>query len=308
MSEATERRLADYFAEPNRRLYELLGRDLGWRVISRLDRPRLAHHVRLALRPRRRPPPAASPPVPAEERLVFVVGCPRSGTTFMAGAIGSQPGFVDLGEVHPLKGAIPSLAGLPETEAAPQLRRVLERVRRLGLAQHLRGVEQTPETAFVLPAALAAYPAATAVHVVRDGRDVVCSLLERGWLSSGRTGADDARLAYGSQARFWVEPDGSTSSRLRATPAGPRGPGDATSPPRGRCPSELSRCATSSRRDPEAGVGRRERPPHRPEAAGGALGEAHRARSAAGGRTSQRSSSPTSNREAGDLLRELGYA
>ena len=145
--------------------------------------------------------------VPAEERLVFVVGCPRSGTTFMAGALGSQPGFVDLGEVHPLKGAIPTLAGLPESEAAPQVRRVLERVRRLGLAHQLRGVEQTPETAFVLPAALAAYPAATAVHVVRDGRDVVCSLLERGWLSSGRTGADDARLAYGSQARFWVEPD-----------------------------------------------------------------------------------------------------
>jgi Sulfotransferase family len=141
-----------------------------------------------------------------EERLVFVTGCPRSGTTFVAGAIGSQPGFVDLGEVHPLKAAIPLLAGLPEGEAAPQLRRVLERVRRLGLAQHLRGVEQTPEIAYVLPAALAAYPEATAVHVVRDGRDVVCSLLERGWLRTGRAGADDARLPYGAQARFWVEP------------------------------------------------------------------------------------------------------
>ena len=30
MSEATRARLAAYFAEPNRRLYELLGRDLGW--------------------------------------------------------------------------------------------------------------------------------------------------------------------------------------------------------------------------------------------------------------------------------------
>ena len=142
-----------------------------------------------------------------EERLVFVTGCPRSGTTFVAGALGSQPGFVDLGEVHPLKAAIPSLSRLPEREAAPQLRQVLDRVRRLGLAQHLRGVEQTPEIAFVLAAALAAYPAGKAVHVLRDGRDVVCSLLERGWLSSGRTGADDARLPYGSQARFWVEPE-----------------------------------------------------------------------------------------------------
>jgi len=142
-----------------------------------------------------------------EERLVFVTGCPRSGTTFVAGALGSQPGFVDLGEVHPLKAATPTLSRLGEAEAADRLRRVLDRVRRLGLVRHLRGVEQTPETAHVLPAALAAYPEAKAVHVVRDGRDVVCSLLERGWLSSGRAGADDARLGYGSGARFWVEPE-----------------------------------------------------------------------------------------------------
>ena len=46
-----------------------------------------------------------------EERLVFVVGSPRSGTTFLAGAIGAVPGFADLTEVTPLKAAIPSLAG-----------------------------------------------------------------------------------------------------------------------------------------------------------------------------------------------------
>jgi len=70
----------------------------------------------------------------------------------------------------------------------------------------LRGVEQTPEVAFVLGAALEAYPAARALHVVRDGRDVVCSLLERGWLSAERNGGDDAGLPYGARARFWVEP------------------------------------------------------------------------------------------------------
>ena len=36
-----------------------------------------------------------------EERLVFVVGCPRSGTTFVGRAIGGLPGFVDFGEVTP---------------------------------------------------------------------------------------------------------------------------------------------------------------------------------------------------------------
>ena len=136
---------------------------------------------------------------------MFVVGSPRSGTTFTGNAIGSLPGFVDLDEVLPWKAAIPGLVGMPEDEAAGRLRTLLERVRLLGLARGLRGVEQTPETGFVLGAALRAYPDAVAVHVLRDGRDVVTSLLERGWLNLGREGIDDARLAFGSQARFWVE-------------------------------------------------------------------------------------------------------
>jgi Sulfotransferase family len=141
-----------------------------------------------------------------EERVVLVVGSPRSGTSFTGRALGSLPGFVDLDEVQPWKAAIPALLGLSDEEIAPQLRRILERVRRLGLAGGLRGVEQTPETSFVLAAALRAYPEAVAVHVVRDGRDVATSLLERGWLSAERTGADDARLPFGPYARFWVEP------------------------------------------------------------------------------------------------------
>jgi hypothetical protein len=143
----------------------------------------------------------------ADDRLVFVLGSPRSGTTFLARAIGGVPGFVDLSEVSPHKAAIPELAGLDEEAAAAQIRRVLDRVRVLALVRGWRGVEQTPETAFILAAALRAYPEARAVHLVRDGRDVVCSLLERGWLSAGRAGGDDAKLSYGSAARFWVEPD-----------------------------------------------------------------------------------------------------
>ncbi len=157
--------------------------------------------ARIVLRSRSRPS------LRRETRLVFVVGSPRSGTTFLATSLGAQPGLVDLGEVKPLKAAIPELTRLPEQAAAARFRRTLELVRRLGLAGHLRGVEQTPETSFVLGAALRAYPAARAVHIVRDGRDVVCSLLARGWLAASREGSDDAGLAYGAHARFWVEPD-----------------------------------------------------------------------------------------------------
>jgi hypothetical protein len=135
-----------------------------------------------------------------EERLVFVVGCPRSGTTFLGRAIGGLPGFVDFGEVTPWK------ATLPSGPSADELRRILERIRRIGLAWGLRGVEQTPETAHVLGAALEAYPEALAVHALRDGRDVVCSLLERGWLNADQKGSDDAGQPYGPEPRFWVEP------------------------------------------------------------------------------------------------------
>jgi hypothetical protein len=71
----------------------------------------------------------------SDERLVFVLGSPRSGTTFFAGVLGEQPGFVDLSEVNPHKAAIPSLAGLPEAEAAQRIRAVLERVRALALVR-----------------------------------------------------------------------------------------------------------------------------------------------------------------------------
>jgi len=138
-----------------------------------------------------------------EERIVFVVGSPRSGTTFTAGALGSLPGFVDLGEVRPWRAAIPRLFGRGDDDVALPLRRILERVRKLGLANGLRGVEQTPETSFVLAAALQAYPDALAVHVIRDGRDVAASLLEKGWLNADQHGVP----GYDASDDFWVEPD-----------------------------------------------------------------------------------------------------
>jgi hypothetical protein len=141
------------------------------------------------------------------ERPVFVLGSPRSGTSFVARSIGRVPGFADLGELGPWKAAIPALFGSDEEVAAAQLRRMLERVRRYGLVRGLRAIEQSPETAFVLPAALRAYPQAAVVHMVRDPRDVAASLVQKGWLRAGRPGRDDIGEPYGEHPRFWVEPE-----------------------------------------------------------------------------------------------------
>jgi len=142
-----------------------------------------------------------------DDRLVFVVGSPRSGTTFLAGAIGSLPGFVDLGEVAPVKAAVPELARLEPVEAARRLRRTLAVSRRVGLVGAVRPVEQTPELAHLVDVVVLAFPEARVVHIVRDGRDVACSLLEKPWLRPAHGKADDAGVAYGSYARFWVEPE-----------------------------------------------------------------------------------------------------
>ncbi len=142
-----------------------------------------------------------------DDRLVFVIGSPRSGTTFLAGAIGSLPGFVDLGEVAPVKAAVPELADLVPAEAARRLRRILAVSRRAGLVGSVRPVEQTPELAHVASAIALAFPEARIVHIVRDGRDVACSLLEKPWLRREQVAVDDAGIPYGSYARFWVEPE-----------------------------------------------------------------------------------------------------
>jgi Sulfotransferase family len=142
-----------------------------------------------------------------DDRLVFVVGSPRSGTTFLAGAIGSIPGFVDLGEVAPVKASVPELAALQPGEAAQRLRRTLAVARRVGLVGSVRAVEQTPELAHLVDVLALAYPEARIVHIVRDGRDVVCSLLDKPWLRPRQHEADDAGVAYGAYPRFWVEPE-----------------------------------------------------------------------------------------------------
>lgn len=144
-----------------------------------------------------------------DERPVFVVGSPRSGTSFTATAVGDVSGFADLGEVNALKAAVPALSAASPPAAAATVRAILRRSQRLGMVAGLRAVEQTPEATFLIPALAAAFPRGLFLHLQRDGRDVVSSLKASGWLrpsTEGGTARDDAGQPYGDHARFWVEP------------------------------------------------------------------------------------------------------
>lgn len=244
-----------------------------------------------------------------DDRLVFVVGSPRSGTTFLAGAIGSLPGFVDLGEVAPVKAAVPELAGLPEPEAARRLRRTLAVARRVGLVGAVRGVEQTPELAHLVQVVQRAYPDARIVHIVRDGRDVVCSLLEKAWLRPDQTRRDDAGVSFGAYARFWVEPERReefevASDARRAAWAWRRYVGAARS---SAVPVVEVRYERMAERPEEVAAVLAEHLEAPVDALASALGEAHEASVGRYRRDLTAEQLADVVAEAGDLLRELGY-
>lgn len=161
-------------------------------------------------------PVDVTPPGPGPDRsrpsLVYVVGSPRSGTTYLGSALGSLPGFADCGEL--LKPAIPQRMLMEPVEAG---REMIAELASAGVYTGGAGpapVIHSPELVFLIPALLTD-PAAVVIHLVRDGRDVVVSLLEQGWLNdAGRRGQRrNRKLAghqweylIGSDHRFWVEP------------------------------------------------------------------------------------------------------
>jgi hypothetical protein len=138
---------------------------------------------------------------------VFIVGSPRSGTSFTAETIGGVSGFADLGELRPLKASIAQLYQLPVEAAAARIRTMVRRTQRLGLISSRRGIEQTPESTFLIPAIASAFPHARFVHLFRDGRDVAASLIGLGWLGENQTGTDEVGHRFGVRPRFWVEPE-----------------------------------------------------------------------------------------------------
>ena len=141
---------------------------------------------------------------------VFVVGSPRSGTTFLGGAIGQLPGFRDAGEMTDLTVTIPNLMQVHPAEAASKIEIELMKAVEIG-----RPVVHSPEMVFLVPALLCMEIDAAVIHLVRDGRDVACSLIEKGWLANGvdkinPTSEEDAKALseewqLGPSARFWTE-------------------------------------------------------------------------------------------------------
>lgn len=138
----------------------------------------------------------------------FVVGCPRSGTTLLANLLRSHPDLAIPPESHFLPLYYRAWGDPPSERAARRLARrilALHWVRRFeldlapddfadcrrygALVERIYGElvrregarrwgDKTPGYALHLPTIAEVFPDAQFVHIVRDGRDVACSLIQ----------------------------------------------------------------------------------------------------------------------------------
>jgi hypothetical protein len=143
---------------------------------------------------------------------VFIVGAPRSGTSFLGDCVGA----IDSISYHRepvLTKAATRLVYTGEWSAA-DTRCVFDRtyrvLRALQRAGDRRVCEKDPGKALILPQLAAAFPDLRVVHIVRDPRDVVASILGKPWYRQvyafARRRSPDGYV-YGPFARFWTEPE-----------------------------------------------------------------------------------------------------
>jgi hypothetical protein len=143
---------------------------------------------------------------------VFVVGAPRSGTTFLGSSIGALPEVSYHFEPRVTKAAARMVYdGTWSERRAGRVFRASYGLLQVAAAEGgRRFVEKNPENCFVVPFLLHTFPDARFVQIIRDGRDVAVSHAEKPWLAkSAAAGGGRGRggQAWGPWARWWVERD-----------------------------------------------------------------------------------------------------
>ena len=186
---------------------------LTWRRMMRLG----VLGVASDLRDRRRDPalrnrPSARVLDPRLRRPIFIIGAPRSGTTFLGNSLGRLPGISYHFEPRLTKAAAQCVHdGSWSARRGAALFRVSYGALLLATGDGgYRFAEKNPENSFLVPFLAAEFPDAQFVHILRDGRDAAVSHAEQPWLNaasatSGRRG--QGGQLHGPGARWWVEPE-----------------------------------------------------------------------------------------------------
>jgi len=158
------------------------------------------------------------------ERHVIIGGCPRSGTTLLRRTFDRHPGLCCGPESSlflPARIALAPLAathGMDEAEVRALLRESRSQAafidafaaRYRALRGRPRWVEKTPLNIRQIGWILERFPEARVIHVIRDGRDVVCSLRDhpdRRWVDGAWVKELNPR-SIEEHARRWVADTG----------------------------------------------------------------------------------------------------
>ncbi|WP_019504101.1 sulfotransferase [Pleurocapsa sp. PCC 7319] len=143
---------------------------------------------------------------------IFIIGSPRSGTTFLGECLGTIPEISYHFEPVLIKAAA-RYVFTQEWElkqASNFYRQVYSWLMRFQGDGDLRLADKTPRNSFIIPFLAQTFPNAKFVHIIRDGRDVALSLSKKPWYNNKFNGSimrEPGGYLCGSTPRFWVESD-----------------------------------------------------------------------------------------------------
>jgi hypothetical protein len=149
---------------------------------------------------------------PNLRRPIFILGSPRSGTTFLGECIGKLPEVsYHLEPVATKTAARYVNDGQWGYEQANRFYRTAYAwLMRLHLDADLRFAEKTPRNCFLLNFLAQAFPDAQFIHIIRDGRDAALSHSKQPWMQSASADSghtESGGYLQGPYPRFWVEPE-----------------------------------------------------------------------------------------------------
>lgn len=141
---------------------------------------------------------------------VFLIGAPRSGTTFLGDCFSGLESVIYHHEPENTKCAIAEVyAGRSRELMAHYYRlqyRYLISLSAKKTAQLF--IEKTPRNCFIVPFLAQVFPRARFIHLIRDGRDSAYSNAKMPWLQAKSTGrVDTAGYPMGAVGQFWLARD-----------------------------------------------------------------------------------------------------
>ena len=149
---------------------------------------------------------------PNLKQPIFIIGAPRSGTTFLGSCFAVLPEisyhFEPVGTKFAARNIYEGFWDFNRSKRFYKM--VYAWLSRQHLDGDLRFAEKTPRNCFLVDFLAQAFPDSQFIHIIRDGRDAALSYCKKPWLQAAQAQSGKAEpggYAYGPYARFWVESD-----------------------------------------------------------------------------------------------------